>query len=251
MLEDALRFPLKGERSVLRLLAGGALAVVPFPFLVVGMVFSSALLVVGVVVAVAATTVLYGYLVAVLRASTSPDPTPPRFSDWGTLLVEGLLAMVVWVAYLVPVVVPAALYAGWLHVSGTGPDTGSAGSALFLLTLVASVGLVLVGYYLAPAALANYVHAGQARAAFDLRAVLRTAATREYAVAWGLAAVVYLTVGTAASILQFLLVGFVVYFYTFVVMTYLCGRGFADALAADGSSDGHATPTADPMARDG
>ena len=252
MIEDALRFPLKGDRSIRRLLAGGMLLSIPFPVLFVGMLISPALLAVGVVLSALGTVVLYGYLVAVLRESVPADPTPPQFSGWGTLLGEGVLAIVIWLVYLLPVLVPGVVYAAWLYVSGTTSlDNGPTAAALFLAALAATVMMVVVSYYFAPAALANYVHGKRVRAAFDVRTVVATATTKEYAVAWGLATGIYLTIGLIAGVLQFLLVGFFLYFYMIVVMTYLCGRGYADAIAANGPSEGRPSPTVDTVASDG
>jgi hypothetical protein len=226
MLSDALSFPRRGDDWLSTLLVGGILTFLAFLVLPV--------------------FVLQGYLVRVLDAAARRERTPPSFTQWGALFVDGLKMFVVNLVYGLFVLVPLALLLGGLLVivpgepmsmEGTGatpppPPTGSGGGVLvvvLLFALVVVVGLLLA--YLLPAALANFAIEGSLGSAFALRTIASGAFTGEYAVAWVLAVVVGIVGGLLGSALSAVVVGVFVLFYVQVVFYYLVGRGFAAGLS--------------------
>jgi hypothetical protein len=226
MLSDALSFPRRGDDWLSTLLVGGVLTLL------------------GVFVLPA--FVVQGYLVRVLDHAARRERTPPSFTQWGALFVDGLKLTVVNVVYSLFVLVPLAVALGAVVVlvpsgpmeagPGTTPMPPSAGGGgpglLVFVAFLAAVGLfVLVVTYLLPAALANFAIEGRLRAAFDVRTVLAGAFTSDYAVAWLLAVVVGIAGGLVGSVLAIVVVGIFVLFYVQVASYYLVGRGFAAGLS--------------------
>jgi hypothetical protein len=225
MLSDALSFPRRGDDWLSTLLVGGILTLLGFLILPV--------------------FVLQGYLVRVLDAGAHEEQTPPSFTQWGTLFVDGLKMFVVNIVYGLFVFVPFALLAGGLLIAIPGepvpiepgspppaPPTAPTGGLLVVLLLflvVLVVGLLVA--YLVPAALANFAIEGRLGAAFSLRTILAGAFTSDYAVAWVLGIVVFIVGGLVGSALSAIVVGIFVLFYVQVVFYYLVGRGFAAGLS--------------------
>ncbi|WP_318569251.1 DUF4013 domain-containing protein [Salinigranum marinum] len=226
MLFDALSFPRRGDDWLSTLLVGGVLTLL------------------GVLVLPA--FVVQGYLVRVLDHAARRERTPPSFTQWGTLFVDGLKLTVVNFVYGLFVLVPLAIVLGAILVfipsdpmiaeAGAGspppaPTVVGPGPLVFVAFL-AAVGLfLLVVTYILPAALANFAIEGRLRAAFDVRTVLAGAFTSDYAVAWLLAIVVGITGGLVGSVLTVVVVGIFVLFYVQVASYYLVGRGFAAGLS--------------------
>jgi len=226
MLSDALSFPRRGDDWLSTILVGGVLTLL------------------GVFVLPA--FVVQGYLVRVLDHAARRERTPPSFTQWGTLFVDGLKLTVVNVVYGLFVFVPLAILLGSLVAflpsdpmtaeAGAGspppaPTGGGSGLVVFVAFL-AAVGLfLLVVTYLLPAALANFAIEGRLRAAFDVRTVFAGAFTSDYAVAWLLAIVVGIAGGLVGSVLAVAVVGIFVLFYVQVASYYLVGRGFAAGLS--------------------
>jgi hypothetical protein len=226
MLSDALSFPRRGDDWLSTLLVGGVLTLL------------------GVFVLPA--FVVQGYLVRVLDRAARRERTPPSFTQWGTLFVDGLKLTVVNVVYGLFVLVPLAVLLGSLvaflpsgpmtaegGAGGPPPAPADGGSGLVVfVAFLAAVGLFfLVVTYLLPAALANFAIEGRLRAAFDVRTVLAGAFTSDYAVAWLLAIVVGIAGGLVGSLLAVAVVGIFVLFYVQVASYYLVGRGFAAGLS--------------------
>jgi hypothetical protein len=228
MLSDALSFPRRGDDWLSTLLVGGILTLLGFLILPV--------------------FVVQGYLVRVLDRAARRERTPPSFTEWGTLFVDGLKVLVVNLVYGLPVFVLGVVVFGAAVIivpgepmvvdsvepGGAPPvpqSTGSGGLLVFvaLVALVALLGLVVS--YLLPAALANFAREDRLGAAFAFRTVLAGAFTRDYAVAWLLAMIVGLVGGLVGSALSVVVVGLFVLFYVQVVFYYLVGRGFAAGLS--------------------
>lgn len=224
MLSDALSFPRRGDDWLPTLLVGGVLTLL------------------GVLILPA--IIVQGYLVRVLAAAANNERTPPSFTEWGRLFVDGLKLLVVNIVYgllvivpLVAVLVPVAVVSPTSPVPvepGTTPTppTPGSGTALVLLAgLLVVLLAALVLSYVLPAALAHFAMEGQLRAAFDIPTILSGALTTEYAVAWLLALVVGLVGGLVGSVLSAVVVGVFVLFYVQVSFYYLLGRGFARGLS--------------------
>jgi hypothetical protein len=245
MIEDAIRYPGRSDEAAKTVGIGGLLTL--FGFLLVP------------VVAVA------GYLVRVLRTTLDGDEEPPAFDDWEPLLVDGLKATAITLAYFaVPLVVTLfATLSVLIFVPASfavsGSEVGAADAAvrtglgLGVLLLIGGV-LVsavwsLAASYVLPVALARFVTTGRIGAAFALRDVWGVAATSGYAVAWLFALAV--TVGAGIVIgavnvvpLLGLVAGAVVSFYASVVAFRLYGEGVAEATRTAPSPDSPASKPA-------
>lgn len=215
MIEDALSYPTADDEWTERIVVGGLL------------VLASPL----VIPAIA----LYGYLVRVLRSVAAGESVAPEFDDWEELLVDGVKALVIGLAYaLVPLVAFGVLFSvvgiGFVAAAAGESAAGVGIGVVFLAVLgVVAFAVSLVVAYVVPAALARFALDGSLEAAFEFRALFDAVTTSDYALGWVLAAVVSIVVGAVASALTIVLVGFFVSFWSQVVSTYLFGRGYVDA----------------------
>ncbi|MFC5367730.1 DUF4013 domain-containing protein [Salinirubrum litoreum] len=226
MLSEALSYARSGDEALQRLLIGGAIQLGGAIFVLPG-VF------------------LYGYLLRVLRDAVDDtgdtDELPP-WDDWETLAVDGLKALLVVFAYLLPVfvvTVGGVLVAVFALPFGAALGSGAAGSeagaaAGTTLFLVVFVGVILLGallsllaYYLLPAALVGLAVEDDLGAAFRWDALRAVALSKSYVVGMLLAGLVAVAGSLVAAPLVFLLVGFVVQFYVFVVVAHVAGQAVA------------------------
>ena len=223
MLSDALWFLKRSDDWVATTIIGGVLSLLS--------------------VLILPAFVLQGYFVRAMQAAARGDDAAPSFTDWGGLIVDGLKLFVVTFVWALVAIVPALVLSAIIGLgtftvveSTTGPGMASdpAGSVGFgIVTIVAGLlffGLSLVAAYLVPAASANFAIEGNLGAGFDVRTILSGALTAEYAVAWLLAIVVAVVLGTVGSFLAVLIVGVFVLFYVQVATYYLWARGFVDGL---------------------
>jgi hypothetical protein len=219
MLTEAFEYPLGGEETAKTLLIGGAL------------VFGAALVVLPVIP-------MQGYLQAVLRSAVREESAPPAFDDWERLIKEGIVALVVVVAYggvgafaavlgtlALTVALVLASAAGWGALGITGVAVGG-------LFAVAGAVVATAATYLFPAALARLALADDLGAAFEVRAVAHVAYDRTYLLAWLFVGTIGFALSFVSSVLMLVLVGFVAAFYVQVVSFYLFGRGYAAGAAA-------------------
>lgn len=215
MLGEALAFPRQNDDWVRNVLIGGVLVVVSFLFFPVLLV--------------------YGYLARVLRASSNGVETAPEFDEWGDLFLEGAKLFGVALVYMLVPVVVAVFLAAFVGVLTVDLESGG-GSAGVLGILAGLVILVVwvLAIYLLPAGMANMARERSFGAAFDSN-VLRTAGgSADYFVAVLVAMVVGVVLGVVAALLTVVLVGVFVSFYVQVVVFYLLGRGFGDAVGTTG-----------------
>ena len=249
MLGDALEYPVRGEDAPTTILVGGLLPLLSVMIAFVGVAL--AIVVIGLAVlplALVPGIVLLGYYVAVLRAVTAGDPTPPRFRDWRRLFVDGLRFLGITVVYAIPALVLFGLFLGVVAASGT---TTADLAAVAVAAAAVVIGGLAVCYLLAftyvrPLALANFARQDRFGAAFDLETVRIAGGSSAYALAWLLATVVWLVGATLESSLSVVLIGFFVGFYADVVRYYLYGRGLRTALeGADTTDDGEQTADTD------
>lgn len=222
MLSDALRYPLNGDGWLRTILVGGLLIILQV--LVLPLFF------------------VQGYYVRILRGVANGDPDPPRFDDWVDLFVDGLKLFVVNILFALVMVAVLALVGivfgggsllagGSIDPSTAGVVSGALGAAGVAILVVALLLLTYVG----PAMFTNFAREDSIAAAFDVSTILSGALTVEYLVAWLLALVVGLVLGSIASFLSLLVVGIFGLFYLQVVTYYLFGRGFVEGLEANGS----------------
>lgn len=229
MLSEALSVPRAGDDWLETVLIGGVLSILGFLVLPV--------------------FVVNGYLLRVLRAGVEGDETPPSFTDWVDLFVDGLLMLVVQFVYVgLPTAFLGFIVAAFAVITTVStsysPRPGSmalAGGLATLAVLLVAVGILLVAGYLLPAALANFARTGDFAAAFHLRTVLRAAFSVDYFVALVLVIAVSLVLGVVGGLLVFVLVGIFVLFYLQMVVYYLFGQGFARGLGLE-PAVGKSTP---------
>lgn len=231
MLREALSYARSGDEALQRLLIGGAVQLGGALFVLPGIF-------------------LYGYLLRVLRDAVGGGGSDelPAWDDWETLAVDGLKALLVVFAYLLPVflvtvggvlVAAVALPFGAALGSGAGGggETGvAAGTTLFLVVFVGVILLgtllALLAYYLLPAALVGLAVEDDLGAAFRWQALEQIALSKSYLVGMVIAAVVAVAGSLLATPLIFLLVGFVLQFYVFVVVAHVAGQAVAESTPA-------------------
>lgn len=217
MFEEGIKFPLEGDDAVKRIAIGGLLGI--FSVLVVP------------------AFALVGYYVEVARAGYERAPEPPAFTDWGDLIVKGIIATVISIVYaIVPILL--VTFTGGLSVFGAA-EGGTAGGILggvgALGLLVAVLALIVV-YYAIPAALVNYAIEDSFGAAFDWATIKPVLFSGDYLVAWLVPFVLAFVLNVVAFILAITVVGLVllpfIQFYVYVAVMYMFGRAFAVAAGA-------------------
>lgn len=224
MLSEALAFPRADDDWLKTVLIGGVLSLLGFLII--------------------PTIIVNGYLLRVLRAGVEGDVQPPKFEDWGDLLVDGIL---LWVVQFVYIGVPTFLLfivAGSFAVvaavgtsAAAGESAGAMAGGIVALVLGGSVMLLLLlASYLLPAAIANFARTGEVTAAFHLRTIAAAAFSADYFLAVVLVIAVSLVLGLIGGLLTIILVGIFVLFYLQMVVYHLFGQGFAAGLELDQSA---------------
>lgn len=216
-LETALRYPWHDGETGVTLVVGGILTLLS-PLVLPGLV-------------------VLGYGLRVVEDVMDDRPTPPSFREPGTLLVRGVKAAVVIVAY---VAVPLAASAGLLGVvagaAGFRFDAGvpsigraMAAGGLVLVVVLLLAGVALVAAYLAPAALVHLARTRRLGAAFSFGDVRSLAGADAYGSAWLLALAVFVLASVVLAVLNAAAIGVIVSgfvtFYAFVAMAYLYAVG--------------------------
>ncbi|MFP4117254.1 MAG: DUF4013 domain-containing protein [Salinivenus sp.] len=213
MLEDGLSYPFRGE-WVGRLIIGGVLSF--FSVLLVPVIFVN------------------GYLYRVIAQTvTAGDDTPPEFNQWGELAIKGIGVTVIAVVYaFVPLVLYTFVTSTLAVGASVGGDAGGILGAVSAVTGLLAIPVVIVVYYLIPAAIANYASAGALEAAFDIRAIIDVAFTTEYLVAVLLPIVVAVILWVLTFILLITIIGAIlipfVQFYGQVVVFRMFGVAYRE-----------------------
>lgn len=230
-LERVVTYPTNADDWLKTALVGGALTL--FSFLIVP------------------AFLVYGYVVRVLRGGIEGREDPPVFDDWGTLLKQGVVAVVVILAYqLIPVLVFFLTVGGSLVAIASGSEVGAGVGIVGLLGgLALSTLLALAFGYVTLIGLANYAHVGTFGAAFDLDVIRSVATDGAYAVPWLYGIGVLLAAAIVGSVLGLVpfvgaVAGAFVTFYGQVAAAWVWGRGFGDATGIGGDADADAD--ADP-----
>ena len=212
-LDEAVRYPTRSDSWIKTVLIGGIL--IFFGFLLVPLFL------------------VYGYIVRSIGAVLADDPSPPEFDEWGELFVDGALAWIISIVYLlVPLLVAGFTIGGSIAAVATGSEIGAAaGAGGLLVGLTISTILSLAFGYLAVVAVVNFAREGQFGAAFDLDVIKTVALDRDYAIAWLVSVGAFLIAGVVSSIpfVGWIITPFVS-FYAAIVAADLWAGGFTRAL---------------------
>lgn len=212
MLEEGITYPKRGD-WLERILIGGLL--IMFGFLLLPMF------------------IVYGYLLKVLQTTYEGATTPPEFEDWGSLLVRGLLAWLIGIAYALPIIIFTLLM---IPLVGFGalqedPLVFLAGTGVIWFSGVTILG-ILIGYIL-PAAYVNYARTNRAGAAFDLGTITSIAFSVEYLTGIILALVVMIVFGILSSLVAITIIGVIaipfIGFYGYVAAAYIVSNAVRNA----------------------
>jgi hypothetical protein len=234
-LGDMLQYPLRGDHALRRHAIGGgipaALAVlgifafIVLFFLTVLIPFATLVVVLGtyVVVPLVYLAVYWywaGYFVRVARDTYAGGTRPPMFGDWGQLLKDGGYAVLIGIAYAVPVVVLVVALGAAIVGLGGGlsalVDGGGGGSELVTLGLVlAALLATAVGFaasvlaaYCYPISVCGYAEHRNVREAFDTARIRAVATRPDYAGRWLLVAGVSFGAYVVVSVLTSIFVGY-------------------------------------------
>lgn len=208
MFDDALSYPSNADDWLKPLLIGGSLML--FSFLIIP------------------AFLVQGYSIRVLRSAAKDEDTPPSFTEWGDLLVDGLKMTIISLCYFIPCLIVVILLfvvfsdGGWALLFG-----------VFLLLAVVA--------YIYHVALTNFALAESIDAAFELRRIGNAAFTTRYFIAVSLAVVVGAVLYFVALLLFFtyvgVLIGMLVQFYAQVMVFYLLARGCGPCLRPESKPD--------------
>ena len=161
--------------------------------------------------------IVAGYFVRLTRAAGRGEPDPPEFDDWGGMLVDGLLLIVVFipivVVYAIVVVVAAEIH-----------------EALGIL-------VSFLALYPLPGAYMNYAVRDNWKAAYDVSTLGSQITTRTYLIGFLVYAFVINGIGAIVAIVLLVLslltiVGWIIlwpliYFYWYGIDASLWGRVYA------------------------
>lgn len=213
MIEDGLSYPVRGD-WIGRVIIGGVLG------------FLSVLVLPAIV--------LQGYFVDVLRASANGNDTPPEFSDWGQLLVDGVVGIVIALVYaLIPMIVIGGIATVFI---GGGSAVGGDGGGLFagigIVSILLLIPLVFIIYYSIPAALTAYATQGSIGAAFSVGNIKPVLLSGSYLIASLAPIIIAVILWIATTILSITVIGLVLVpflqFYGQVAIFRMFGLAYGD-----------------------
>lgn len=263
VVRDVVRYPMRGDHALRRVLVGGGLMIATAVALFGGGILALLALdagsgALGILLALFALavptvtgTVFQGYVIRVMRTTLDGRRELPPWSNPVDLFVDGMWALTVVLVYqaaifaLYVVVYVLFFLVVILGAAGTGGDGG--GGALvgalavaypvfMLLSIAVSI---LVGYF-SVVSLVTYAHQGSVRAALSPSRIRRVAFTKEFAVTFLLGYVGVTVVANVAGLLVFVLVGFFVLFAVQMALFRTFAIGYAGALDFDLDDDGDA-----------
>lgn len=125
--------------------------------------------------------VVAGYVVHVLQSSALGEAEAPPFDDWGDLLVDGLKAFAIYLAYgFVPFLIVFIALSGTIFGNQGVNNGGTAIANLPLLIALVGVVLMFIVASIVPIALTNFVLEDRLGAAFEFRKIIDAATTGNY-----------------------------------------------------------------------
>ena len=194
----------------------------------------------------------YGYMVRVMRSRLAREPDLPEFSDWGTLLVDGVKVWIIGLVYLlIPLIVAGVTIGGSIMSMATGTESGAAiGLAGLFGGLFVSFLLAVIFWYLAVASIVNFARTDSFGAAFDVETIKSVIFNSNYATGWAIGLVVIIAAGIIGGLLNAIpLLGFIIAsfiaFYALIVAAILWTDGFEASFARGEIGE---TPTTDDPA---
>jgi len=214
MIEDAVKYPLRGENGLKRVAIGSVLMF--FFWLLIPVI------------------ILFGYQIRVGAATSEGRDEPVEFDDWGGLFVDGLVGMLIGLVYaIVPLILFSVLSSAIIGVGLLSGSEGGAGIGLVgaLLSFLLFIPFMFLISATVPAALISYRRAGSIGAAFDPDMFTDIVLTGDYLIAIFLALLLSFGYAIVINIAAITLVGWaVVLFLQNVTLFRLYGTAYKKAI---------------------
>lgn len=225
--EQALRYPTTSDHWLRNIAVGGILTYLSV--FVLPLIF------------------VYGYGIRVISSSSKGRRTPPQWSDWMRLFIDGVQAWVIGFIYiLVPVLVGVVTIGSAVLALATGGEMGAAASAGTIVVggFLTVVLTVLFGY-IGAAGLVNFARHRSFLAAFDTSVIVPVISDRAFGIAYLSTILVLIVVAVIGAIP---LIGWIISpfaaFYGLLVVGHLLADGFATAIERSGIPVKSAPPVA-------
>ncbi|WP_458188738.1 DUF4013 domain-containing protein [Haladaptatus sp. NG-WS-4] len=190
--------------------------------------------------------IVLGYMIRALVAASRSETEPPAFEDWGDLLVDGLKATLVVLAYSIVPIIMMRVMAAFIGIGGSaGGDAGDLFTGLGLLGIFLAMILAFVIQYVLPVALTNFGRAGNIGAAFDFDTLTPVLTSRDYIVVVTVFLVAFVA-GVLANVLALVTLGLgyllfpFFYFWLYLAGSYMFGTAFGEATHQQSQSPGSA-----------
>lgn len=146
-----------------------------------------------------------GYFLDVMQRAAQGEDSLPEWTDWGRLLVRGLMWIAIQFIYSLPIVILGCCMATVGLLAGQGSDArtmSDGANALMACLICLIIPIALIVAYVTPAAILRYATEGEIGAAFDFNRVFGL--IREnlgpYTIAVVLGILIYLVVGLISTV---------------------------------------------------
>lgn len=149
---EEIKFPSKDSEWIQKVLIGGVLLVIPIVNLIA-----------------------YGYILKVMKGAIDGKPGMPKWDDWGNLFMNGLMAFIISLIYMIIPILILFVSAGGIVAAALSGNTEmilAAAAGAFGGFLIAGLLALILGFLL-PMALAMYVTENDFGAALRVNAVIR------------------------------------------------------------------------------
>ena len=189
---------------------------------------------------------IYGYTFETARNVAQGHPRPlPDWTDFGNKLMKGLYAIIIQIAYSLPVIILSCVLLLPLVLLPQSEETAVAGTlVLFCLVPVIIVLSIAIGF-ITLVAQTRYVQTDTLSAAFEFRTVFRI--VRESFSDWIMLFLTTILAGLAASVVGGIVCGIGVFFtsvYAYAVSGHAMGQIIAKQRGGAGGADiGNIPPT--------
>jgi len=151
--------------------------------------------------------IAFGYQ---LECARKPGKTLPDWKNYGQLFIKGLLSVVIWMIYSIPVMLVFFFIAGdalltLANLSEFNPETflsemiQSVGTAL-IIVMILGILVAYIGYY----AIVSYAAKYRFKDAFDFSKIFKGAFTKEYFFGWIVGGLYSMILGFVGSLIPFI-----------------------------------------------